>query len=86
MSVQDSEILRIYEIAIDELEISFRLSQEPAGEIDVVDVVMWIWVIPDSSLALLKAQTQEAVAIFAHSCILLNVMIGYGSYAVGWQT
>ncbi|KAK4198312.1 putative transcription factor [Triangularia verruculosa] len=67
------ERLATYIHAIDELELSLVvITREQNGEEekDVLDAMLWLWGVSDSLVPLLKIPTQEAVAIFAHFCIL----------------
>lgn len=63
--------LRTYIHAINELELSLVIIMREQGEDkDVLDAMLWLWEVSDSLVPLLKIPTQEAVAIFAHFCIL----------------
>ena len=65
-----------YDHALDELELALVARQDaatPRG--DVLDAMLWLWEVSDSLVPLLKADpapAQEAVAIFAHFCVLLK--------------
>ncbi|KAK4653535.1 hypothetical protein QC762_507810 [Podospora pseudocomata] len=70
------ERLATYIHALDELELSLVIiTREQNGEgaeeeKDVLDAMLWLWEVSDSLVPLLKIPTPEAVAIFAHFCIL----------------
>ncbi|KAK0671551.1 putative transcription factor [Cercophora samala] len=70
------ERLSTYIHALDELELSLVIiTREQNGEgaeeeKDVLDAMLWLWEVSDSLVPLLKIPTPEAVAIFAHFCIL----------------
>jgi hypothetical protein len=68
----DPELLRTYTFAIDELDRSLLTSRDPGTPRDVLDAMIWLWNVSDSLVPLLKVPAQEAVAIFAHFCILLR--------------
>lgn len=75
-SVQDQSRLNIYDHAICELDASFRSALDPSVSKDVIDAMIWIWVESNSLIPLLKQREQEAVAIFAHFCVLLRLHEG----------
>ncbi|KAK3345949.1 hypothetical protein B0T25DRAFT_592322 [Lasiosphaeria hispida] len=70
-------LLATYGHAVDELELALVARGE--GPRDVLDAMLWLWEVSDSLVPLLRsdparglAPAQEAVAIFAHFCILLK--------------
>ncbi|KAK3989111.1 putative transcription factor [Cladorrhinum sp. PSN332] len=78
-SPEDQEILGTYLHALDELELTLVARQDPEMPRDVLDAMLWLWEVSHSLVPLLKAgkggeqgPRQEAVAIFAHFCILLK--------------
>jgi hypothetical protein len=68
----DESLLETYMHAVDELELSLIARQDPESPRDVLDAMLWLWEVSHSLVPLLKVPTQEAVAIFAHFCILLK--------------
>ena len=75
-SVQDENLLSIYDHALHELDASFRSTQDPNIPRDVLDAMIWIWVESNSLIRLLKKREQGAVTIFAHFCVLLKLHEG----------
>ncbi|KAL2023299.1 hypothetical protein VTK56DRAFT_3037 [Thermocarpiscus australiensis] len=71
-AVSDPALLRTYAHALDELEVALVVRQDPGAPRDVLDAMVWLWEVSDSLVPLLKVPTQEAVAIFAHFCVLLK--------------
>ena len=72
--LSDPALAQTYTHAIDELELSLGARQDPSTPRDVLDAMLWLWEVSDSLVPLLKGPepAQEAVAIFAHFCILLR--------------
>ncbi|KAK3367759.1 hypothetical protein B0H63DRAFT_85984 [Podospora didyma] len=72
--VADAALAETYTHALDELELSLVARQDPSTPRDVLDAMLWLWEVSDSLVLLLKGPepAQEAVAIFAHFCILLR--------------
>ncbi|KAK4238197.1 hypothetical protein C8A03DRAFT_44025 [Achaetomium macrosporum] len=70
----DPDLLHTYAHALDELELALVVSQDPATPRDVLDAMVWLWEVSDSLVPLLRGTEprQEAVAIFAHFCVLLK--------------
>lgn len=78
----DAALGHTYAHALDELELALgarqRQRRQEEGDAgaprDVLDAMLWLWEVSDSLVPLLKgpAPAQEAVAIFAHFCILLR--------------
>ena len=71
-TVTDASLLQTYAHALDELELALIVRQDPAAPRDVLDAMVWLWVMSDEFVPLLRLPTQEAVAIFAHFCVLLK--------------
>ncbi|KAK4097269.1 hypothetical protein N658DRAFT_434380 [Parathielavia hyrcaniae] len=71
-AVSDPGLLRTYAYAVDELELALVVRQDPGATRDVLDAMVWLWMVSDSFVPLLKVSAQEAVAIFAHYCVLLK--------------
>jgi hypothetical protein len=67
-------LLHTYAHALDELELALVVSRDPATPRDVLDAMVWLWEVSDSLVPLLRGTDpkQEAVAIFAHFCVLLK--------------
>ncbi|KAH6874372.1 hypothetical protein B0T10DRAFT_415440 [Thelonectria olida] len=74
-AVSDETELKIYQFALHELrcQLSFVLS---AGhkDLDIIDGFVWQFSVADDFLPLLNQSKPEAVAIFAHSCIILKAL------------
>ncbi|KAL2126451.1 hypothetical protein VTI74DRAFT_884 [Chaetomium olivicolor] len=71
-AVSDRDLLNTYAYALDELELALAVRQDPSAPRDVLDAMVWLWMVSDSFVPLLRVPTQEAVAIFAHFCVLLK--------------
>ncbi|KAL2179643.1 uncharacterized protein P884DRAFT_275954 [Thermothelomyces heterothallicus CBS 202.75] len=70
----DPALRRTYAHALDELELALVGARaDPGAPRDVLDAMVWLWVVSDEFVPLLRAptRTQEAVAIFAHFGLLL---------------
>ncbi|KAH6643428.1 hypothetical protein BKA67DRAFT_596175 [Truncatella angustata] len=74
---------RIYGIAIAELKKSFSQLQHSQTPYELTDAFVWIYVVAEDLLPLLRAPTQEAVAIFAFFCVLLKALDGQW-WLQGW--
>jgi hypothetical protein len=80
LSVTDPDLHSRYTHAIDELEVELELvlrtpstTATNTTNSDVLDAMVWLWMVSDSLVPLLRGTpTQEAVAIFAHFCVLLK--------------
>ncbi|KAK1991509.1 hypothetical protein LX36DRAFT_619121 [Colletotrichum falcatum] len=71
----DGDVLRICNLAIDELRYPVSLALHDGGRgMDIVDVFVWKYFVSDEFLPLLKTPgaSQEAVVIYAHFCIVLK--------------
>ena len=71
-AVQDEKLRLTYTSAIEELEICVLSAQDDTYPRDIIEAMMWLWAVSDDLIPLLKVPSQEAVAIFAHFCILLK--------------
>lgn len=71
-AVTDADLLATYAHALDELELALVVRHDPTAPRDVLDAMVWLWTVSDSLVPLLRVPTQEAVAIFAHFCVLLK--------------
>lgn len=78
--------MEIYDKAIDELryQIDLVLSCE-RRDLDLMDAFVWHFIMAEDFMPLLKQMKQEAVAIFAHSLIILNALEG-NRWLYGWDT
>ncbi|KAK1574591.1 uncharacterized protein LY79DRAFT_565575 [Colletotrichum navitas] len=71
----DGDLLRVYNLAIDELMHPMSLALHDGGrDMDIVDIFIWKYFVSDEFLPLLKTPDakQEAIAIYAHFCIVLK--------------
>jgi hypothetical protein len=68
--VADCATLGVYERAIDELRGQYHVASS-AG-VDLPSVFVWIFDMYDDFFPLLRKAAQEAVAIFAHLCVLFK--------------
>jgi hypothetical protein len=72
-TVSDAGLRGRYEYALDELEMALAVRQDPDdAHRDVLDAMVWLWMVSESLVPLLRVPTQEAVAIFAHYSVLLK--------------
>lgn len=83
-TLRDDTLLEIYQEAIDELrcQLSFTLSAD-YQTLDIIDAFVWQFAMAERFFPLLKIPTQEAIAIFAHHCIVLNRLEGH-KWLQGW--
>ncbi|KAF6794653.1 C6 zinc finger protein [Colletotrichum sojae] len=86
----DAELLAIYELAIDELRHPLSLalrSGDDGAEMDILDMFIWKYFVTDDFLPLLRNphERQEAVAIYAHFCIVLKRLESQW-WLQGWAT
>ena len=86
LAVSDPAELAIYEKAIGDLRghLSYVLSCE-RRDLDIMDAFVWYFIMADSFMPLLAQFKQEAVAIFAHSLVILNALEG-NRWLHGWDT
>ncbi|KZL79769.1 c6 zinc finger protein [Colletotrichum incanum] len=71
----DEDLLRIYNLAIDELRHPMSLALHEGGRgMDILDIFIWKYFVSDEFLPLLKTPgaNQEAIVIYAHFCIVLK--------------
>ncbi|EFQ35800.1 hypothetical protein CGRA01v4_04030 [Colletotrichum graminicola] len=71
----DADLLRVYNLAIDELRHTMSLALHEGGRnMDIIDIFIWKYFVTDEFLPLLKTPDakQEAIAIYAHFCIVLK--------------
>ncbi|KAI1333783.1 hypothetical protein F5Y15DRAFT_403972 [Xylariaceae sp. FL0016] len=72
-SVTDGGLLETYQRALEELQKSFSIFDSGRNvPRDLTDAFVWIFMVADDFLPLLRAPTQEALTIFAYFCILLK--------------
>ncbi|KAK4140710.1 uncharacterized protein C8A04DRAFT_39636 [Dichotomopilus funicola] len=71
-AVSDPALLGTYTRALDQLELSLASRDLPDAPRDSLDAMVWLWMVSDEFMPLLRAPTQEAVAIFAHFGVLLK--------------
>lgn len=85
-AVTDETLRGIYEEAIAELrcQLSLVLSRDHRT-LDILDAFVWQFVVAENFMPLLKQMKQEAVVIFAHSCIIINALEGH-RWLQGWGT
>lgn len=85
-TVTDVEEKEVYAFAIQELrcQISYVLSSR-SPDVDLADAFVWHAVVADSFMPLLQQGKQEAVAIFAHSLVILGA-VGSSRWMAGWDT
>ncbi|KAK2041971.1 hypothetical protein LZ31DRAFT_632977 [Colletotrichum somersetense] len=85
----DGDLLRIYNLAIDELGYPMALALHDDGGrgMDIVDIFIWKYFVSDEFLPLLKTPgaKQEAVVIYAHFCIVLKRLESQW-WLQGWAT
>jgi len=82
----DDEALRaVYLFAIAELKKSFAQAEACAAQFEMADIFIWVFLVAEDFLPLLRTPTQEAVAIFAFFCVLLKKLDGHW-WMQGWGT
>ncbi|KAK3290353.1 uncharacterized protein B0H64DRAFT_479358 [Chaetomium fimeti] len=80
----DDEALRgVYLMAIAELRRSFGQAEACAAHYEMADAFIWVFLVAEDLLPLLRTSTQEAVAIFAFFCVLLKKLDGHW-WMQGW--
>ena len=88
-AVTSPSLLQTYTHALDELELALVASQDKNSPRDVLDAMVWLWAVSDEFVPLLRVPSQEAVAIFAHFCVLLKHheshwwLKGWGDHVMG---
>ncbi|TQN72791.1 Sterol uptake control protein 2 [Colletotrichum shisoi] len=84
----DPVLLPVYNHAIDELRCTLSIFLWDGGRgMDITDAFLWKYLMAEDFLPLLKSpgETQEAVAIFSHFCILLKRLENEW-WLQGWAT
>lgn len=71
-SEPDNGLLEIYNRAINELYKSYGAFYESAEPQDITDVFVWIAMVADDFLPLLRENRQKALVIFLYFCMLLK--------------
>lgn len=82
------DLLRIYNLAIDELRHPLSLALHDGGRgMDIMDVFVWKYFVSDEFLPLLRTPgaNQEAIVIYAHFCIVLKRLESQW-WLQGWAT
>lgn len=78
--------LRIYEQAIEELRCQLSLVMSSDHQtLDIMDPFVWQFTLAEEFPPLLRQAKQEAVAIFAHSLVIFNVLNG-NKWLHGWDS
>ncbi|KAG7294192.1 hypothetical protein NEMBOFW57_004262 [Staphylotrichum longicolle] len=75
--LEDEALRGVYMLAIAELKKSFGQAEAYAAEYEMADAFIWVFLMAEDLLPLLRAPTQEAVAIFAFFCVLLKKLDGH---------
>ncbi|KAJ0158678.1 hypothetical protein CTA2_11088 [Colletotrichum tanaceti] len=85
----NGDLLRIHNLAIDELRHPMSLALHEGGrDMDIMDIFVWKYFVSDEFLPLLKAPpgaNQEAIVIYAHFCIVLERLESQW-WLQGWAT
>ncbi|KAK2063546.1 C6 zinc finger protein [Colletotrichum caudatum] len=71
-SESDDGLLAIYNHAINELYKSYGVFYESSEPQDIIDVFIWIAMVADDFLPLLRESRQKALVIFLYFCMLLR--------------
>ncbi|RKU48819.1 hypothetical protein DL546_006762 [Coniochaeta pulveracea] len=81
----DNDALRhIYTTSITELKKSFGQAQaNTTSSYDMIDAFIWVYMVAEDLLPLLRIPTREPVAIFAFFCVLLRKLDGHW-WMHGW--
>lgn len=87
-AVKNNDNLRnIYATAIAELRKSFGhaelTSSGSTGPYEMIDAFIWVYMVAEDLLPLLRTGAREAVAIFAYFCVLLGKLEGHW-WMQGW--
>lgn len=77
--------LDVYLSAVRLLRGQFDFARAAAArrEMDGADVFIWIYEVLDDFIPLLRVPTQEALAVFAHFCVLLK-RLDFSCWLEGW--
>jgi hypothetical protein len=80
----DDGLRAVYATAVAELKKSFGQAEAPAAtQYEMIDAFIWLFVMAEDLVPLLRAPKQEAVAIFAFFCVLLKKLEGQW-WIQGW--
>ncbi|KAH7020722.1 uncharacterized protein B0I36DRAFT_387590 [Microdochium trichocladiopsis] len=82
----DARLRHAYALAIEELKKSFlqaELLQRDGSGYEMMDAFIWVYLVADDLLPLLRVPTYEAVAVFAYFCVLLHTLEGHW-WMQGW--
>ena len=84
-SVADPSLRHVYLEAIRELrgQLGLALSSE-CQSMEIMDAFVWQFIVAEGFMPLLRAHTQEAVAIFAYFCVVINKLEG-NWWLQGWS-
>ena len=83
-SQDDDRLRHIYSASLAELKKSFGQAQAiGSAPYEMVDAFIWVYMAAEDLLPLLRAPTQESVAIFAFFCVLLKKLDGHW-WMQGW--
>ncbi|KAF4630547.1 hypothetical protein G7Y89_g7593 [Cudoniella acicularis] len=84
-TTREEEMIPVYTTNIDSLQRAFTFIYTSAPHThETGDVFIWIFRVTNEYLMALKEGTQEALAIFAYSCVLFKKMEGYW-WMEGWS-
>ncbi|KAK4244333.1 hypothetical protein C7999DRAFT_17397 [Corynascus novoguineensis] len=81
--LEDEALRGVYLLAIAELKKSFGQAEACAAQYEMADAFIWVFLMAEDLLPLLRAPTQEAVAVFAYFCVLLKKLDGHW-WMQGW--
>jgi hypothetical protein len=81
--IDDESLRGVYSMAIAELKKSFGQAEACAGGYEMADAFIWVFLMAEDLLPLLRTPTREAVAIFAFFCVLLKKLDGHW-WMQGW--
>ncbi|KAH6628761.1 hypothetical protein F5144DRAFT_580082 [Chaetomium tenue] len=81
--LEDEALRGVYLLAIAELKKSFGQAEACAGRYEMADAFVWVFLMAEDFLPLLRTPTREAVAIFAFFCVLLKKLEGHW-WMQGW--
>lgn len=81
--LEDEALRGVYLLAIAELKKSFGQAEACAGRYEMADAFVWVFLMAEDFLPLLRTPTREAVSIFAFFCVLLKKLEGHW-WMQGW--
>ena len=82
----DQRTAQVYAASIDELERSYAVASHINTEVyELTDAFIWPCCVSEDYLALLKQLAPEALAVFAHFCVLLKLLDSQW-WMQGWST